>query len=77
MNEEDEEDVLPDGLDSDVPRVSAVTVARSDVDTVVTEHGVAELAHLGPAERARALIAVAAPQHRDTLIRCLDEGAAA
>lgn len=60
-----------------VPRVAAVTVARSDVDTVVTEHGVAQLAHLGPAERARALIAVAAPQHRDALARSLSEGTSA
>lgn len=60
-----------------VPRVAAVTVARSDVDTVVTEHGVAQLAHRGPAERARALIAIAAPQHRDALARSLVEGAGA
>jgi acyl-CoA hydrolase len=37
------------------------------VHTVVTEHGVAELHGRGIADRARALIAVAAPQFRDQL----------
>lgn len=54
-----------------VPRVAAVTLARSDADTVVTEHGVARLAGLGLTERARALIAIAAPQHREALERSL------
>jgi acyl-CoA hydrolase len=44
-----------------------VTTARSDVDAVVTEHGVAALAGRTVAERARRLIAVAAPQHREQL----------
>ena len=44
-----------------------VTTARSDVDAVVTEHGVAMLAGRTVAERARRLIAVAAPEYRDTL----------
>lgn len=55
-----------------VPRLaagSAVTVARADVDIVVTEHGVARLAGLSLDERARALIAIAAPGHRDALMR--------
>lgn len=59
-----------------VPRVQAVTIGRADVDTVVTEYGVAELAHLGAAERVRALIAIAAPQHREMLERALREGGA-
>lgn len=58
-----------------VPRVAAVTLARSDADTIVTEHGVARLAGLGPAARARALIAIAAPHHREALERNLEGGA--
>jgi acyl-CoA hydrolase len=52
-----------------VPRLSAgaVTLTRSDVATVVTEHGVAHLDGLDIDARAEALIAIAAPQHRDTL----------
>ena len=57
-----------------VPRLETVTIARTDVDTVVTEHGVAELRHLGPSARARALIAVAHPDHREALSRALAEG---
>ena len=44
-----------------------VTTARSDVDAVVTEHGVAALAGCTVAERARRLVAVAAPHHREQL----------
>ena len=58
-----------------VPRVGAVTIARTDADTIVTEYGVAELGHRSAAERARALIAIAAPQHREMLERSLAEGA--
>lgn len=60
-----------------VPRVQAVTLARTDVDTVVTEYGVAELKHRSAAERARALIAIAAPRHREMLQRSLVEKGAA
>ena len=42
-------------------------VARSDIDTVVTEHGVAELKDKGIDARAEALIAVADPAFQDTL----------
>jgi acyl-CoA hydrolase len=45
----------------------SVTTARADVDFVVTEHGVAELRGAHLAERARRLIAVAAPEHREEL----------
>lgn len=45
----------------------AVTTARADVDYIVTEHGVAELRGAGLAERARRLIAIADPAHRDQL----------
>ena len=44
-----------------------VTTARGDVDVVVTEHGVARLRGLDLEQRAAALIAVAAPEHRDGL----------
>jgi acyl-CoA hydrolase len=45
----------------------SVSVARSDIDTVVTEHGVAELRDKGVDERAQALIEVAAPYFRAEL----------
>jgi acyl-CoA hydrolase len=44
-----------------------VTTSRSDVDAVVTEHGVAHLRGRTLRERARALIAIAAPEHREQL----------
>lgn len=44
-----------------------VTVPRTDVDRVVTEHGVAVLRDLSLDERAEALIAIAAPEHRGAL----------
>lgn len=52
-----------------VPRLGsgAVTLTRSDIGIVVTEHGVALLDGLGIDARAEALIAIAAPKHRDTL----------
>ena len=53
-----------------------VTTARSDVDVIVTEHGIATLAGLDLKSRAAALIAIAAPEHRDTLHR-LSAGASA
>lgn len=48
---------------------AAVTSLRSDMDVIVTEHGVAELAGLSLAQRARRLIAIAAPQFREELER--------
>ncbi|MGH9114399.1 MAG: acetyl-CoA hydrolase/transferase C-terminal domain-containing protein, partial [Acidimicrobiales bacterium] len=48
-------------------RPEVVSTPRSDVDLVVTEHGVADLRHAGAAERAARLIAVAAPEHRESL----------
>lgn len=50
-----------------VPTVDVVSTARSDVDVIVTEHGVADLRGVSDAERARRLIAVAAPEHRAAL----------
>ena len=50
-------------------RAGPVSMARADVDTVVTEHGAAPLRHLGVDARAQALIGIAAPEHRDDLSR--------
>lgn len=44
-----------------------VSLSRFDVDCVVTEHGVADLRFAEYSQRAAALIAVAAPQHREEL----------
>ncbi len=54
-----------------VPKVELVTALRTDVDLVITEHGVARLRDASVAERARALIAIAAPEFRDELRRHL------
>ncbi len=50
-----------------------VTVARSEVDMIVTEYGAAQLRGLSLRERARRLIAIAHPDHRDALERALHE----
>jgi acetyl-CoA hydrolase len=57
-----------------VPQLSGpATVTRSDVDLVVTEHGVADLRHCDLSQRAQRLIAIAAPQFREALERALRE----
>jgi acetyl-CoA hydrolase len=48
-----------------------VTTPRSDVDRVVTEWGVAELRGRSMAERARAMVAIADPMHREALERAV------
>ncbi|MEJ2871052.1 acetyl-CoA hydrolase/transferase C-terminal domain-containing protein [Actinomycetospora sp. OC33-EN08] len=48
---------------------SVVTTLKNTVDHVVTEHGVASLRGRSIADRARELIAIAAPEHRDELRR--------
>jgi acetyl-CoA hydrolase len=64
--------VTPDGKHS---RITAslmghpVTTARSDVDMVVTEFGVAELRGCSLRERARRLVAIAHPEHQERLDR--------
>ncbi|MCO5072209.1 MAG: hypothetical protein M9944_13470 [Rhizobiaceae bacterium] len=52
-----------------------VTTARSDIDIVVTEFGSAELWGLDFPARARALIAIAHPDFRETLDRSLNAAA--
>ncbi len=49
-----------------------VTTPRAEADCVVTEHGIAELKGRTLAERARALIAIAAPAFRAELERAAD-----
>jgi acyl-CoA hydrolase len=46
---------------------SVVTTLKNTVDHIVTEYGVASLRGRSLAERARELIAIAHPQHRDEL----------
>lgn len=46
---------------------TTVSVARGDMDLVVTEYGVADVRRTDIDGRARALIGIAAPQFRDTL----------
>ena len=57
----------PDGTSRIVADVETVTTPRADVDAVVTEWGIAELRGSGLVERARRMIAIAAPEHRDGL----------
>jgi acyl-CoA hydrolase len=54
-------------------RGGAVTTARADVDAVVTEHGVAWLRGCPLPERGPRLAAIAAPDHREALLRALEE----
>ena len=46
-----------------------VTTARTDVDTVVTEYGAAELIGKTLSQRAAALVAIAHPDDRENLER--------
>ena len=54
-----------------VPRLAegaGVVTSRADVDTVITEHGVAELHGKSVRERIEALIAIADPRFREELM---------
>lgn len=53
-----------------------VTLARTDIDIVVTEHGIADLRWKTHAARAAALIAIASPYHQETLARAWRDDAA-
>ena len=44
------------------------TVSRYDVDYIVTEYGIAELRYKTVRQRAEALIAIAHPKYRDSLL---------
>jgi len=50
-------------------RSGVVSTARVDIDAVVTEHGIALVSGCTVAERARRLLAIASPAHRDQLER--------
>ncbi|MGV8959816.1 MAG: acetyl-CoA hydrolase/transferase family protein [Stenotrophomonas sp.] len=59
----------PKGESRIVPMLPSgpVSLARVDADCIVSEHGVADLRHLDVHARAHALIAIAAPEHREAL----------
>jgi acyl-CoA hydrolase len=57
------------GRSNIVKSAHPVTTARSDVDLVVTEHGVADLRGLDDRRRAAALITIADPAFRESLER--------
>lgn len=63
----------PKGASRIVPHVETVTTPRADVDAFVTEWGVAELRGCTLKERARRMIAIAAPEHREALSRSASE----
>lgn len=44
-----------------------VTTSKNDVDRIVTEYGIAELRGRTLSQRAKALISIAHPDHRDRL----------
>jgi acyl-CoA hydrolase len=50
-----------------VDRVERVSVLGADVDVIATEYGTAEIRGRSTAERARAIIEIAAPEQRETL----------
>ena len=52
---------------SEIAPGSAATAARTDIDRVVTEFGVAELKGRSLDARANALVEIAAPSFRDAL----------
>ncbi len=56
-----------DGASTLVPVADAQSIAHRNVTHVVTEHGIARLRGLDARGRARAIAAIAAPQHRAAL----------
>lgn len=59
------------GRSTITPRVGRVSTPSAHVDVVVTEHGIAHLTGCSPEGRARRLIAIAAPEHRESLEQSL------
>jgi acyl-CoA hydrolase len=59
------------GRSTIVAQVETVSTQRSDVDVIVTEHGVADLRGLDDTERAHRILGVAAPEHRPALDEAL------
>jgi acyl-CoA hydrolase len=57
-----------------VARPNIVSTPRCDVDTVVTEYGVADLRGADDRLRVTRLIAIAAPEHREMLAAASSEG---
>jgi acyl-CoA hydrolase len=64
----------PNGTSRIVARVETVTTPRADVDAIVTEWGVAELRGCTLKERARRMIEITAPEHREALSRDMKHG---
>lgn len=65
----------PSGRSRIVPLLPAgpISVPRVDVDCIVSEHGAAWVRHLDVHARARAIINIAAPEHREALERAWHE----
>jgi acyl-CoA hydrolase len=59
------------GASTIVAAVDRVSTQRSDIDLVVTEHGIADLRAVGDRERAKRMISIAAPEHREQLHRSM------
>jgi acyl-CoA hydrolase len=55
------------GVSTIVTTPEVVSTPRCDVEVVVTEHGIADLRGVDDDERARRLVAIAAPEHRGAL----------
>jgi len=53
-----------------------ITTPRSDVDVIVTEYGAAHLRGCPLHERARRLVAIAHPDHRESLLRAIQGNSA-
>ena len=62
----------PRGASAIVAQVQTVSTPRSDVQVVVTEHGVADLRGADDADRARLLAGIAAPEHRTALLQAAE-----
>jgi itaconate CoA-transferase len=60
------------GASTIVPSVEVVSTPRCDVEVVITEHGVADLRGVDDEERARRIVAIADPAHRDALAAAVE-----